>query len=61
MLPNVLSYVYINRSQAASMTHVKTVTVAYDSTNTSGEMVTQLQDRPDLGGAGELHMGLDQL
>ena len=24
-------------------------------------MVTQLQDRLDLGGAGELHMGLDQL
>ena len=24
-------------------------------------MVTQLQDRLDLGGPGELHMGLDQL
>ena len=61
MLPNVLSYVYINRSQAASMTHVKTVTVAYDSTNTSGKMVTQQQNWLDLRGAGELHLGLDQL
>ena len=61
MLPNVLSYVYINRSQAASMTHVRIVTVTYDSTTTSGKMVTQQQDRLDLRGAGELRMGPHQL
>ena len=61
MLPIVFSYMYVNRSQAASVTHVKIVTVSYDSTTTSGEMVTQQQDRLDLGGAGELHMGPHQL
>ena len=51
---------YVNRSQAASVTHVKIVTARHNST-TSGKMVTQQQNWLDLGGAGELHMGLDQL
>ena len=37
---------YVNRSQAASVTHVKIVTVSYDSTTTSGQM-TQQQDQLD--------------
>ena len=46
MLPKVLNYMYVNRSQAASVTHVKIVTVSYDSTTTSGQM-TQQQDQLD--------------
>ena len=61
MLPIVLSYMYVNRSQAASVPHVKIVTVSYDSTTTCGKMVTQQQDRLDFRGAGELRMGPHQL
>ena len=46
MLPIVFSYMYVNRSQAASVTHVKIVTVSYDSTTTAGQM-TQQQDQLD--------------
>ena len=52
---------YVNRSQAASVTHVKIVTVSYDSTTTAGQMVTQQQDRLDFRGACELRMGPHQL
>ena len=60
MLPKVLNYMYVNRSQAASVTHVKIVTAGYNST-TSGKMVTQQQDQLDFRGDGELRMGPHQL
>ena len=42
----VLSYMCVNRVLATSVTHVKIVTVSYDSITTAGQM-TQQQDQLD--------------